>query len=269
MIQFISKHERKLFAVLCFVIITFGIFQMIRPDHTSAIVSGIDSASYTRGNHVLWVYVSSKEFDLRSSPDFRRNADNKAGTLRRGSLFFVSEESQGVQTVTGRNYPRDNITKYQFKRIEVFDGLERSSRFALVSSSMLLGEEVIREIGGIESNSLPFIDWIVSELRSNGWNGKDAFSYGHFGYLGDGLYYSELLSPSPFYNRKGRKLGTLEAGTKVLFSYNLPPAVGHKDPTKIRTVGYMRKDSNTAIVGTFFVDLLRNGNILIATMTEQ
>lgn len=224
MFNMIRRQERRFFAAWGVLVVVLVVYQTIRPDPTSAIVSGIDSESYTIRNHILRVYVSLKEFALRMSPEFRHNADNKAGTLQRGSLFFVSEESQGVQTVTRTNYPRANIVNYQFKRIEAFDCLERSPRLALVSEFMQLGEEVILQAGGIDSILCRSLIGLFWNCRSNGWDGKKAFAASHFGNIGDGLYYTELSSPSPFYNRKGRRLGTLEPGRRSCFHITFRPS---------------------------------------------
>lgn len=84
------------------------------------------------------------------------------------------------------------------------------------------------------------------------------------------LYVSEQFTTTKttvnLYNRNGESLGTIEAGSKVLVSYNLPFASGHEDPSKFRVVGYIPNGFDQAErTRTLFIDGFKDGFRTIAT----
>lgn len=113
--------------------------------------------------------------------------------------------------------------------------------------------------------SLPLLDFIRYDLKENGCTFETKCTRGHFAYHGGGLYSTTLLHDTPYYNRHGKRLGTLRKGSKILSSFNLPYAVGYDDVMKVRAVGYIAAGSESIVMGTLFFDLFDGDERTIAT----
>lgn len=249
-------------------------FNIFRPDPKTEVYAGSTERGYTEGNHEVFVYTGYTPQPLRTSPDFLQDS-NIAGQLEAGSVFFLSDESKGIQTRTIKNYPLDNVSEYIFQRVNVFQYGDMASYYVMNKYIQSLldtdGNEaykLLNESNGLHNKYMNFIDYIATDLRASGCSLEKPCSNGNFGFIGEGLYYSTVTEKTPVYSRKGKLITYFETGTKVLFSYNLPPVTGKEDPTRIRSVGYIRQGQSKATIGTFFFEMFPNKLQAIATTNK-
>lgn len=256
MVQWIKRRERGIFAALSLYVAAFAIFQIIRPEPLSEVIGSSTAGEYPKLNYPLYVYYSGDSFNVRTSKDMRPRANNIGGTLERGRLFFVPNDSKGLQRIKFENYPSDNITEYTFKRIQLFEGGKLSPRFALLNRASYIGNQLTEEESGLLARSSEFTEWINWELRQNDWDGRTTYKKGAFSYTKGGYYGTIVSQRVTLYDRKGERIGTLEKGTRIFATMNLPFAVGKNRNELVRIVGYTGSGSADYIekVGTFFID---------------
>lgn len=258
-IGYFNKLVRIIYLLMFLSILALVYLHFFRPVEATNLEQV--SSTYENSNYTLYVYHSIPNLNLRTSNDFKHN-DNISGQLERGTLFYFSDKEYKNRIVRSWNFPEDNVNEYVYVRIHLFEQ-GRIDRFALVTSYMYLlkedeelsRENILSKSDYLHERSIPFVDYISWTLKENGWDKKDPFQFGNFGYVGDGLYYTTLSEDTNLYNRKGKLIGSLEEGTKVLSSFNLPFATGYEDESKIRIVGYILKGSEVIeSIGTYFID---------------
>ncbi|WP_166238486.1 hypothetical protein [Paenibacillus turpanensis] len=232
--------------------------------------------TYEKGNHTLFVYHSPYTQRLRTTPNFDFRANNVAGELEQGSLFWLSDPTQYEKTKRNDNFPKDNVRRYNFFQVETFLNGKHESLVALsIFRSYLMDEDEdfinvrpILDKGYLFLRSSPLVDWIYWTLKENGWNGRDSFKLGDFSYVDGGFYGTTLVQDVDLYNRRGEKIGRLETGSRVFATWDLPFTTGYNNPSLIRIVGYSRDNSAERVekVGTFFVEGLKDNQRTISTI---
>ncbi|TYS68828.1 hypothetical protein FZC76_07775 [Sutcliffiella horikoshii] len=274
-----DKNFRRAFVFWVILALLFAYFQF---DRSRTIIANASEGEfvfkpYEKGNHELFVYHSPNEMNLRTSPNFKFNADNVATTLKHGDIFFVSNFKNNEAIKRIDNYPKDNVTRYRFKQINKFvEGKLQSELVGLISEEYYVMKEkdTFHDVQPYQSRGYLFLrsstllSWIWTELKENGWNGCDNIRIGNFSYTKGGFYGTTLKHNVTLHDMKGNVIGELPKGSRIFGNWELPFVTGHNRPDLIRIIGYTENGSHEYVrkVGTFFIEGYMNGKKTIETL---